>query len=45
MTKPKDQNQKFIEAAREHECDEYEATFDEKLKKIAENRPKDKGND
>lgn len=38
----KEQHSKFIEAAREHECDEDEAVFDEKLKKVAKpEKPKD----
>ena len=33
------QKQKFIEAAKEHGCDESAATFEKKLKKIAKAKP------
>lgn len=36
----KKQLDKFIEAARELECDESEEVFTEKLKKLAETEPK-----
>lgn len=35
----KTQNEKFIELARQLECDESEAVFDEKLKKLAKVKP------
>jgi hypothetical protein len=35
----KDQRKRFIEAAREAECSEDEAVFDENLKRIAKARP------
>lgn len=38
----KDQRQRFIETARELGCDEDEAAFDEKLKRIATVKPKTK---
>jgi hypothetical protein len=38
----KPQLQRFIETARELECDEDEAAFDEKLKRIATAKPKPK---
>lgn len=34
------QIERFREAAREHGCDEDEAAFDEKLKRIARQKPK-----
>jgi hypothetical protein len=40
MKKGKPQKDKFIEAAKEHGCDESEAAFKEKLKKLAEQPPK-----
>lgn len=43
MTKAKqdasDQHKRFIETARELGCDEDEAAFDEKLKRIAQAKP------
>lgn len=36
---PKSQLDKFKEAARELECDEDEAHFDERVKKLVEKRP------
>jgi hypothetical protein len=42
---PKDtrsQSERFIETARALECDEDEAAFDEKLKRIAQAKPKPK---
>jgi hypothetical protein len=36
-----DQSHRFIETARELGCDEDEAAFDEKLKRIAKQKPKD----
>lgn len=33
------QSERFIEAARELGCDEDEAAFDEKLKRISEQKP------
>ncbi|MGQ0660050.1 hypothetical protein [Sphingosinicella sp.] len=35
------QSDKFKAAAREHECDEDEARWDERLKRIATQKPKD----
>ena len=35
-----EQSKRFIEKARELECDEDEAAFDEKLKQIAQAKPK-----
>lgn len=45
MKKPKrtsnaNQSDSFIKAARELGCDESEAAFDEKLKKVAAHKPK-----
>lgn len=44
MDKPdadkKTQHQRFVETARELECDEDEAAFDEKLRRIATVKPK-----
>lgn len=34
-----DQSKRFIETARELGCDEDEAAFDEKLKRIAQTKP------
>jgi hypothetical protein len=41
MSKPKDKNQatKFEEAAREHEADEDEQRWEERLRKIAKQKP------
>lgn len=39
---PKSQSDKFKEAARELECDEDEARWDERLKKVAGQRPVEK---
>lgn len=39
MAESKSQIEKFIEAAREHEADEDETRWDERLKKIAKARP------
>lgn len=43
MTKPKpetsDQHKRFIETARELECDEDKERFEEKLKQIAKSKP------
>jgi hypothetical protein len=45
-SKPKqdnpEQSRRFIETARALECDEDEAAFDEKLKRIAQVKPKPK---
>ena len=35
----KSQSDKFVDAAREHECDEDEARWDERLKKVAKGKP------
>jgi hypothetical protein len=37
----KPQSERFIEMARELECDEDEAAFKEKLGQIAQHKPKD----
>ena len=44
MTKPdtRTQREKFEEAARELECDEDEARWDERLKKVARQKPAEK---
>jgi hypothetical protein len=34
-----DQHRRFVETARALECDEDEAAFDEKLKRIAQTKP------
>jgi hypothetical protein len=39
---PKSQLDKFKEAARELECDDDEARFDERVKKLVEKRPEPK---
>jgi len=39
-TQDKGQSQRFIETAREHECDESEEAFLGKLKKLAGHKPK-----
>jgi hypothetical protein len=39
---PKEQHKRFIETARELGCDEDEAAFDEKLKRIATAKPNPK---
>lgn len=42
-SRPKsEQSQKFIAKARELGCDESEAAFDEKLKRLAKAKPKPK---
>jgi hypothetical protein len=47
MPKPKSdekqQSERFIEIARELGCDEDEAAFDEKLRRIAKAKPPDRG--
>ncbi len=40
----KNQFDRFKDAAKEHECDEDEKAFDDKLKKIAEQKPRNKEN-
>jgi hypothetical protein len=40
----KSQSDKFKDAARELECDEDEARWDERLKKVAKTKPKDDQN-
>lgn len=42
MTKPADKSQsdKFVDAAREIECNENEARWNERLKKVAKGKPK-----
>lgn len=42
MTDKKTQSDKFKEAARELECDEDEARWDERLKKVAKCKPVEK---
>ena len=39
-----EQHKSFVETARALECDEDEAAFDEKLRRIATARPKHKSN-
>lgn len=39
MAKKQSQSDKFKEAARELECDEDEARWDERLKKVAKGKP------
>lgn len=39
MAETKSQIEKFKEAAREHEADEDEARWDERLKKVAKQKP------
>lgn len=39
MAEPKSQSDKFKEAARAAECDEDEAHWDERLKKVAKQKP------
>lgn len=39
MTKPQTQSEKFKDAARESECDEDEARWAERLKKLAKELP------
>lgn len=39
MANTKTQSDKFKEAARELECDEDEARWDERLKKVAKGKP------
>ena len=41
MADSKSQSDKFKEAARELECDENEARWDERLKKVAKGKPTD----
>jgi hypothetical protein len=43
MANDQSQSDRFREAARELECDEDEARWDERLKKIAKPPPGDKG--
>ncbi len=43
MSPTNKQTQKFIDKAREFECDEDEAVFDDKLRRIAQSKP-EKGN-
>jgi hypothetical protein len=42
VTKPAPQSEKFKKAAREHEADEDEGRWEERLKKIAKAKPDDK---
>lgn len=39
MVKEKSQSDKFKEAAREHEADEDEARWEERLRKVAKKQP------
>jgi hypothetical protein len=39
MTKEQDQLDRFKQAARELECDEDEARWDDRLKKVAKQKP------
>lgn len=39
---PQEQSDAFVEAARKLECDDDEAAFDERLKRIAKHKPKPK---
>lgn len=39
MTKPQSQSDKFKEAAKEHEADEDEGRWEERLKKVAKHKP------
>jgi hypothetical protein len=39
---PKSQIDKFIDAARELECDEDEARFDERVRKLVKHKPVEK---
>lgn len=41
MTDKKSQKQKFIDKAKELGCDEDEKTFDDKLRRIAKQKPKE----
>lgn len=42
MTDEKTQAEKFKEAAREHEADEDEARWEERLRKVAKSKPEEK---
>lgn len=42
---PKSQSDKFKEAARELECDEDEARWDERLKEVASAKPEPEDNE
>lgn len=42
MTDKRSQSDKFKEAAREHEADEDEARWEERLKKVAKAKPEQK---
>lgn len=42
MPEPKSQAEKFEEAARELECDEDEARFDERVRKLVKHKPVEK---
>jgi hypothetical protein len=42
MTEKQSQTDKFKQAARELECDEDEARWDERLKKVAKQKPVEK---
>jgi hypothetical protein len=39
--KKESQRQRFLEAARELECDDDKERFEERLKKVAKQKPKD----
>jgi hypothetical protein len=38
---PEDQSERFKQAARDAECDEDEARWDERLRKIAQQKPRE----
>jgi hypothetical protein len=42
MAKPSSQSDKFKEAARELDCDDDEARFDERVKKLVKHKPVEK---
>ena len=42
MTKKKSQADKFKEAARDLECDEDEVAFEDRLRRLAKQKPKEK---
>ena len=44
MDSQKTQSDKFVEAARELECDEDEKRWDERLKKVAKGKKEDASN-
>ena len=42
MTNPKSQSDKFKEAARELECDDVDARFNERVRKLVKHKPVEK---